>query len=57
LTNHALNLNFLGSALKDSEMSFTAVLRDLNKLNTFVRVAQELYQSCRRTAHNAIGRQ
>ena len=35
-----LDLNFLGPALKDSEMPFTAVLRDLNKLNTFVRVAQ-----------------
>ena len=40
-------------------MPLTAVLRDLNKLNTFVRVAQrrELYQSGRRAAHNAIGRQ
>ena len=34
------NLNFLRPVLLDREMSFTAALRDLNKLNTFVRVAQ-----------------
>src|SRR5437764_11313692 len=32
--------SIVGQALMDKEMPVTAVLRDLNKLNTFVRVAQ-----------------
>jgi len=36
--NHA-SVSTAGEALMDREMPVTAVLRDLNKLNTFVRVA------------------